>query len=197
MVVVQGMYEVTELVAGSVGCVCLYMAGCNALPVEHIPDLPSALFVLTTVLVLHHLRVMNCAPLQKLWILLVELLVSYVCTQVVVLLWLQLHRLMNELRDQAVNTRMGLHLLETYPKVFMFLRQDVCYFGQLIMSLACTYKAIMVTHALDYALPNRRTYRYYETNAMDDNLGDGPRRSYRRTNQRSTRRKSTARGRTK
>ncbi|EDX15588.1 GD15436 [Drosophila simulans] len=181
MVVVQGMYEVTELVAGSVGCVCLYMAGCNALPIEHIPDLPSALFVLSTVLVLHHLRVMNCAPLQKLWILLVELLVSYVCTQVVVLLWLQLHRLMNELRDQAVNTRMGLHLLETYPKVFMFLRQDVCYFGQLIMSLACTYKCDNGHSCPGLRPTNRRTYRYYETTAMDDNLGDGPRRSYRRT----------------
>jgi len=194
MVVVQGMYEVTELVAGSVGCVCLYIAGCNVLPMEHIPDLPSALFVLTAVLFLHHLRVMNCAPLQKLWLLLLELLVFYMCTQVVVLVWLQLLSHMNKLRDNAVNTRTGMYLFETYPKVFMFLRQDVYYLGQLIMSVACTYKAIMVTHALDYALPNRRTYRYYET---DENLGDGPRRPTRKSNQRSTPKKSTVRGRKK
>ncbi|EDW91753.1 uncharacterized protein LOC6531213 [Drosophila yakuba] len=193
MVVVQGMYEVTELVAGSVGCVGLYMAGCNALPMEHVPDLPAALLVLSTVLILHHLRVLNCAPLQELCLLLLELFGFYVCTQVVVVVWHQFHNIMNVLQDIAVNTRTALYLLEGYPKLFMFIRQDVCYFVKLIMSLACTYKAVTVTHALDYALPHRRTYRYYENKSTDENFGDGPRRSTRKTNQRSSAQRSSLR----
>ncbi|XP_016947233.1 uncharacterized protein LOC108022674 [Drosophila biarmipes] len=166
MVIVQGMFEISELAAGSIGCVGLFMAGCNALPMQHVPDLPAALFVLSTVCLLHHLRVMNWPPLQELWRLLLELLAFYLGTQiVVVLVWQQFHNLIDILRDTALNTRLALSLLESYPTVYIFMRQDVCYFVKLIVSLACTYKAVKVTHALDYFLPARRIYRYYADQA--------------------------------
>ncbi|XP_016994588.3 uncharacterized protein [Drosophila takahashii] len=176
MVIVHGMFEISELAAGTIGCVGLYMGGCNALPMQHVPDLPAALFVLSTVFILHRLRVVNCQPLQELWRLVLELVVLYLCTQIlVVLVWQQFHNLMDMLRDEALSTRLALNLLESYPRVYMFMRQDVCYFGKLIVSLACTYKAIKVTQALEYALPRRRNYRYYADLATDENFADGSR----------------------
>ncbi|XP_017078691.1 uncharacterized protein LOC108112872 [Drosophila eugracilis] len=163
MVVVQGMYEITELVAGSIGCVGLYMAGCNALPMDHISDLPAALFVLSTVFLLHHVRVINWPPLQELWRLLLELVVFYMSTQLLVwVVWHQFHNFTDILRDLILNTRLAMNILESFPKIYMFLRQDVFYLGKLIVSLACTYKAIKVTHVLDYAIPRHRAYRYYK-----------------------------------
>ncbi|XP_041563664.1 uncharacterized protein LOC108144527 [Drosophila elegans] len=173
MVVVRGMYEITELAVGCVGCVGLFMAGCNALPMQYVPDLSAALFVLSTVFLLHHLRVVIMPPLQELWRLLLELVGFYFCTQIlVVLVWQQFHTLADKLRDAALDTRMAMDLLERHPKVFMFMRHDFCYFGKLLVSLLCTYKAVSVTRALDYALPHRRTYRYYEDQAAYDDCGD-------------------------
>jgi len=184
MVIVQGMFEISELAAGSIGCVGLYMAGCNALPMQHVPDLPAALFVLSTVFLLHHLRVMNLPPLQELWRLLLELVAFYMGTQIlVVLVWQQFHNLMDKVRDTALNTRVAMNLLEINPKLFMFMRQDVCYFLMLIVSLVCTYKAVKVTHSLDYFLPARRIYRYYADQAEDEifaDVGRSTKRTYQR-----------------
>ncbi|XP_016976155.1 uncharacterized protein LOC108042408 [Drosophila rhopaloa] len=173
MVIVQGMFEISELVASCVGCVGLYMAGCNALPMQYVPDLPAAVFVLSAVFLIHHLRVVNLPPLQELWRLLLELVAFYLCTQVlVVIVWQQFHTLMNMLRDAALDTRMAMNLLERHPKVYMFMRQDVCYFGKLFVSLLGAYKAVSVTHALDYAFPRRRAYRYYEDQDAFENFAD-------------------------
>ncbi|KAH8358210.1 hypothetical protein KR084_008174 [Drosophila pseudotakahashii] len=182
MVIVHGMFEISELAAGTIGCVGLFMGGCNALPMQHAPDLPAALFVLSTVFLLHHLRVESFKPLLELWRLVLELLVFYLCTQIlVVLVWQQFHNLMDMLRDEALGTRLAINVLESYPRVYMFMRQDVCYFAKLIVSLVCTYKAVKVTKALDYALPRRRTYRYYVDQATDENCADGSRSSKRKS----------------
>ncbi|XP_017049942.1 uncharacterized protein LOC108094022 [Drosophila ficusphila] len=178
MVLVRGMYETSELAAGCIGCGGLYMAGCNLLPMQHVPDLPAALFVLSVVVILHHLRVVSLPPLKELWRLLLELVVLYLCTQgLVLIVWQQFHSLIDTLRDAALSTRMAMDLLGSHPKVFMFLRQDLCYFGKLLVSLLCAYHALTFASALDYAIPQRRSYRYYEDLTTNENFANERNRS--------------------
>ncbi|KAH8291308.1 hypothetical protein KR054_010530, partial [Drosophila jambulina] len=163
MVIVRGMYEITELVAGCIGSVGLYMAGCNVLPLKYVPDFPAALFVLSSVVVMHHVRVVTYPPVQKLWRLLLELVGLYIATQVLVaLIWEQFHALLDVSRDAVLNTNLGLVFLKHFPRLIMFVRQDVCYFAQLVLSVMVTIKAVAYTRSLDYVLPERRIYQYYE-----------------------------------
>lgn len=177
MVIVRGMYEITELAAGCIGSVGLYMAGCNVLPLQYVPDLPAALFVLSTVIVLHHWRVVTYPPVQKLWRLLLELVALYVATQLLVaFIWEPYHALVDVVRDAVIDTRLGLILLQNFPKFIMFLRQDVCYMGQLVLSLVVTIKAVTYTRSLDYVLPQRRIYQYYDSQATEETFSwAGPR----------------------
>ncbi|KAH8401243.1 hypothetical protein KR009_004027, partial [Drosophila setifemur] len=163
MVLVQGKYQISELAAALIGCVVLFMGNCNLLPLQHPPDLPGVLFVLSSVILLHHLRVVRLPPVQELWRFLAELLCFYLATQMLILVvWDQFHNLLNIVRDSLMNTRPVLNLLVNTPKVFVFMRQNFCYLVQVLVALITTHSAVMFTQAMDYALPGRRQYQYID-----------------------------------
>lgn len=179
MVVIQGMYEITEVVAASIGCVGFFICGFNIVSLTDAPDLSTVLFILSVVLLVNHVRVRLLAPVQELWRFVLELVFFYLCTQATLLyVWEQFHFLLYVVRDSVMSTRPVLNLLVDNPKLFTFLRQDSWYFLQLLIAIGITYKTVVFTKALDYALPGRRQYQYCEGLATDeifDNFWKRPR----------------------
>ncbi|KAH8338186.1 hypothetical protein KR059_011916, partial [Drosophila kikkawai] len=162
MLIVRGTYDVTELVAGCIGSLGLYLAGINVMPLKYVPDLPAALFVLSTVIVMHHVRIMRYPPIQKLWRLLLELVCIYIASQVLVaILWEQFHVLLDVIRRTMINTTLGVRCLKSYPRLTMFLHQDLCYFAQLGLAVMLTFKILRRTRALQYILSEQRFYNYF------------------------------------
>ncbi|KAH8331803.1 hypothetical protein KR074_012528 [Drosophila pseudoananassae] len=168
MVIVRGMYEIAEVVAASILCVCCYLSGYNILPLKDAADLSTLLFILSVVFLLNHARVQLLAPVEQSWRLCLELGCFYLCTQFAVLcVWDPFHSQLHVLRDFITNTRPVLNLLGSYPKVFVFIRQDCWYILKLITAIAITYMTVHFTHALDYVLPGRRRYQYTDRVAPD------------------------------
>ncbi|KAH8320078.1 hypothetical protein KR074_008700, partial [Drosophila pseudoananassae] len=163
MVIVRGMYEVTEVVAASMSCVGFYLCGYNIVPLMYPYDLSSMLFMLSVVFLLNHARVLLLAPVEQSWRFFLELGCCYLCTQLTVLwVWDPFHSQLHVLRDLIVNTRPVLNLLVDCPNLFMFIRQDCWYIVKLTAAILITYRTVRFTHALDYVLPGRRRYQYTE-----------------------------------
>ncbi|XP_030377610.1 uncharacterized protein LOC115626390 [Scaptodrosophila lebanonensis] len=164
MVVIRGMYETSELFASTIGCVGLHLASINVLPMRYLPDLPSALCLFSTVVLLNYWRVQALVPLQQLWQFLLEMVAIYISCQIgMFIFWDQFCIGIECIRDYVLSTKSAVHLMKNMPRLFFCIRQDLFYILKLAIVSLFTYKALMFTQALDYIMPWRRTYHYFSS----------------------------------
>ncbi|XP_068154817.1 uncharacterized protein [Drosophila tropicalis] len=149
--------EVWELRAALFCCVGLFMANANVLPMKWSPDSSSTLITISTVILLHLLRVKKTPRVTKAWHICVDVVLYYFGNQVILgLIWEQFSYALEYFKNVSTETQDVLDVFMKRLSWLAIVKTDIVFVIKTGLALLITYKAMRWASFLHYILPMRQ-----------------------------------------